>query len=473
MRPDLADGLNDPGHPLVGGPSHVPGPWQLEAMRRIGTRPHHRTLDLDCGALRSEFCISEHPERPRHVRIEPNPSLQAVAHGLASSSGLTERGVALGSLGQLIKLGRFDRVMTRSVLHHLDRDGIAQVVVNVARLLQLDGWWLGTALFDDAAAPLDPGPSHPFPEGKRVWSRVDERWLSSLLEANGLSLARMTDLPHPGGLSVFAAHRRLTDRALALLSHMVALDTSQGGAGVGAMVEHLSAHLGTMGFEVEVISVQGGSPLLVARRGPVGGGGGRAVLYNHYDAVGCGVDLVEHEGRIFGPGVGDNKGPLATRMTALGVAPMTPALLWLIQGEEESGSAIARTVFRRLCHEVDADVFIDEAGWHDPDGTQRVLACTLDVRGNTAPPDDRLNALSDFLRTVSPTPIRTEARTLDKRLVPGGCAFREALPSGARYLSIGPLDSKTRIHSPGESISRARLEPSMTQFISLLRWLAT
>ncbi len=48
----------------------------------------------------------------------------------------------------------FDRVLTQSVLNHLDRDGIEQTVSRVASVLAPDGWWLGTAQFDDAADPV-------------------------------------------------------------------------------------------------------------------------------------------------------------------------------------------------------------------------------------------------------------------------------------------------------------------------------
>ncbi len=270
----------------------------------------------------------------------------------------------------------------------------------------------------------------------------------------------------------FLARRALADQAVALLGALVSLDTSAGGTGVGATVDLLCARLAAIGFELEAIADPGGSPLIVARRAATGGGRGRVVLYNHYDAVGEAAELIERDGRLFGPGVGDNKGPLAARLVALERAPRTPAIVWLIQGQEESGSAIARGAFTRLLGEATADIFVDEAGWHDADGTQRVLACTIDHRGDPVPPDARLSALLDFLHAASPASMRTETRTLDKRLVPGGCAFRAALPSGARYLSIGPLDSQTRIHSPDESIARGLLEPAMTQFIDFLRWVA-
>lgn len=463
--------LRDPRHERVGGRAELMGPWQVRALRALGLRREQRLLDVGCGTLRGGLCLASYLEPGRYAGMEPNTGLRSVARELAASA-LSGRGVAVHGLDHDYGTGTFDWVLTQSVLNHLDARGIEGTIARVARALGPSGWWVGTIRFG-AVEEVVLGRPHPSREGEWVSNRVSPRWFEQRLTRQGLAMVEVKTVRHPSGLDLFLAHRSGEDSALTHLAALMHLDTSRPGPDRERAVSLVVDHLARLGFAVELREEQELAPVIIARRLPVGAGRGRVVIYNHYDAVAGLTPWREEGGRIHGSGVADNKGPLAIRLAALERAPRTPEILWLIQGEEESGSDNARRVFPELLSGLSADLFIDESGWFDADGTQRILACRRKRDGAFTTADAWLAALVDHLASAAPWPSRVEARTLDKRFVPGGCAFHAALPEGARYLSIGPLDGMTRIHSAEESIARAAIEPAIAQFLDVLLWAAS
>jgi hypothetical protein len=188
-------------------------------------------------------------------------------------------------------------------------------------------------------------------------------------------------------------------------------------------------------------------------------------MYGHYDVTSFGHEerwthpprqLTVAGGRLFARGVADNKGPLACRLAALETLEHTPALTWIIQGEEETGSAVAKALLPNEIRDLQPSLWLDETGYHDhEDRTLRLLGRLIGANDASLPADVELNVLMSALRGVASrwgVASRHECRGLNKTVVEGGCPFNHALPSGARYLAVGVNDSSARIHGLNESI---------------------
>lgn len=249
------------------------------------------------------------------------------------------------------------------------------------------------------------------------------------------------------------------------LEALLAFDTRPRGDGHLACARWLGERLAALGFTPRLHQPLTQAPPLLEAHRPARGLAGHLVLYGHYDVEALDSDgpgplppLEEREGRWFGRGVADNKGPLAARLAALArLEGPAPALTWFIQGEEETGSAVARQVFPERLPRLDADLWLDETGYHDhPEGTLRLIARRLgSASARSLPPDEAMQDMLEDLRRLAgrwEIGSRLEVRGLNKGSVEGGCPFNDWLPVGARYLALGVNDSQAHIHGPGESV---------------------
>lgn len=245
------------------------------------------------------------------------------------------------------------------------------------------------------------------------------------------------------------------------LEALLAFDTSPEGPDHAACAAWLLRRLEALGFVCAMHQPLAGSPVVLEAHRPARGLSGHVVMYGHYDVTSPrdtpSQVLTEADGRWFGVGVGDNKGPLAARLVALAGLECTPALTWLIQGEEETGSAAAALVLGERLPGLEADLWLDETGYHDhEDGTLRLIARQLGPgRNESRPPDAAMQSLLDELRELAERwgiGTRLEVRGLNKAAVEGGCPFNRNLPPGARYIALGVNDSRSRIHGANESV---------------------
>ena len=249
---------------------------------------------------------------------------------------------------------------------------------------------------------------------------------------------------------------------LELLEELISLKTDANGNGIGPCVRLLVDLLKRLDFSVNVIREEGHAPLIHATR-PSRSCSGKVAMYSHYDVEKPVLDawqtdpwsLTEKKGRLYGVGVGDNKAPLAQRLVLLERLENTPELLWIIQGEEEIASPLAHRVVGKLTKGFQANLWLEENGYFDSNGTQRVLAHTVGPDGESLLPDDKLNSLIEALEVKAALfgcQSRVEHRGLDKSFFPEGCPFGRAMPDGARYLAIGLNDPESNIHRPNESV---------------------
>lgn len=279
--------------------------------------------------------------------------------------------------------------------------------------------------------------------------------------------------------SVSARTERGRARAIAssALARLAALDTSPAGTGHLRCCTDLADVLRNLGFEVAHRASSGRPPVLVASRRSTGLGG-HVAFYNHYDTEApgtAGLPLTQRDGRLYGLGVADNKGPLACRLAALESIDRTPAITWLIQGEEETGSTIAHQLFPDIMRRLQPTIWLDETGYHDhEDGTLRLIACTTGADGKPSATDQSLDNLLDRLRKLAQQQhgisARNELRHLNKHLVKNGCPFQASLPAGSRYIALGINDSRSSIHSAEESVPLWTFDLHAAELEVLFEW---
>lgn len=245
--------------------------------------------------------------------------------------------------------------------------------------------------------------------------------------------------------------------AVELMSTLVMHRTGPRDSGHHSCARWLATQLESLGFTVRLHEAGDAPPVIEAHR-PAKGMAGHVILYGHYDTVGAGGpwhtdpdQLTEVEGRLFARGIADNKGPLATRLWAIATLEHTPELTWFIQGEEETGSRHARSVLADRVPKLTADLYLDETGYFEGDtGALRLLARNVD-----GPVDESLQDWMKAIRLLASRAglgARHEARGLNKTVVPGGCPFDDALPTGARVFALGVNDAGSAIHGPNESL---------------------
>lgn len=308
---------------------------------------------------------------------------------------------------------------------------------------------------------------------KQVWDLVCSDFGRAVSERYGGSLGE-----GPRSISRASA----PSNEVHALRELMAFDTTPAGTDHVRCVEWLETALGGLGFDTTRLASSTPHPLIVARRA-ARGLAGHVVLYGHYDVTPLGPserwahppdELTETDGRVFGRGVADDKGPLAVRITALRELAATPALTWIIQGEEEIGSPIAHAVLPDVMASMQAELWLDETGYHDhQDGTLRLLGRTIGPGDASAPVDreqeDLLRGLAGLASRWG-VGARHELRGLNKNVVDGGCPFNRNLPIGARYAALGVNDSRARIHAPDESIPTWTFELHRAELDVVFRW---
>jgi cysteinylglycine-S-conjugate dipeptidase len=142
---------------------------------------------------------------------------------------------------------------------------------------------------------------------------------------------------------------------------------------------------------VEILSVEGGQPAVLARR-PAPPGAPTVLLYAHHDVQPTGdragwasdpFEPAERDGRLYGRGAADDKAGIAAHLAALRAHgdELPVGVTVLVEGEEEIGSPTVGPFLAAYKDRMRADVvvFADAANW-----TVDVPSLTTSLRG-TAP----------------------------------------------------------------------------------------
>src|SRR3989440_2506160 len=172
------------------------------------------------------------------------------------------------------------------------------------------------------------------------------------------------------------------------------------GLGMPQMVALIEALLSETGFTRRGLFAEGAPPAFYGElrgRSPY-----TVLLYNHYDFQPAEPLELWHsppfeptirDGKFYARGACDNKGEIASRLTAiralravLGELPIT--LRWIIEGEEEIGSPHFEAIASTYAPLLQADGCLWEGSDFDPDGrpelvlgTKGLLYVQLDVQG--------------------------------------------------------------------------------------------
>lgn len=213
---------------------------------------------------------------------------------------------------------------------------------------------------------------------------------------------------------VFAYIDEHRDEYIALLQKMINQPSvaaqNYGMVEMAAMVEE---ELGKIGFEAKQYPT-GGQPVVYGER--TGKSPKRLAFYDHYDVQPAEpLDLWHgdpwsgevRDGRIWGRGVADNKGMIASRIAAIdavlktrGELPLT--VKFIIEGEEEISSVHIEDFTHAHPELVAADGMIWEFGGHDHDGNQQLYLglkgiCYVELRVRGAKSDQHSSIASSVV----------------------------------------------------------------------------
>ena len=153
--------------------------------------------------------------------------------------------------------------------------------------------------------------------------------------------------------------------------------------------EYATSLLQTLGFKVEVVETKLHPILLAERFGSPDWP--HVVIYGHYDVqpadpfdlwTSAPFDPEERNGRLYGRGAADNKGPTIVHMAALSrVLAKNPDLplnlTYVIEGEEEIGSPSMPDFFARYSERLDKADFMLVSDTGSPNAEQIVITTAL------------------------------------------------------------------------------------------------
>jgi acetylornithine deacetylase/succinyl-diaminopimelate desuccinylase-like protein len=170
--------------------------------------------------------------------------------------------------------------------------------------------------------------------------------------------------------------------------------------GMRGAQEFVSGLLRFLGFAVEVVKTNLHPIILAQRAGDPSWP--HVIVYGHYDVQppdplnlwkSPPFEPTERDGRLWGRGAADNKGPLMVHIAAVGRLlernPRLPLrITFLIEGEEETGSPSFLPFLEKYQHQLNADfVFLSDTGIPREDqvvitcGLRGLVLCEVEVTG--------------------------------------------------------------------------------------------
>ena len=231
----------------------------------------------------------------------------------------------------------------------------------------------------------------------------------------------------------------------------------------------LYSWLEKMGFELETHTDNEAPyrPVIIAKKNPSNAGGRWLGFFQHYDVEPIHEEwetdpweLIQKEERVYGRGIADNIGPLAHRLIMFENMEIDIGLLLVIQGEEEIGSPWAHELFESL-ELPEVEMWIDESGYFYKNGDQRILR--YGEHSLLESVTEKLIAVNDSEGIGS----KVRNRFMTKAFGLENCPCIAHLLGDKPYLAIGPLDDKTRVHGPDESMD-VNLLPISTKHLQVV-----
>ncbi len=265
-----------------------------------------------------------------------------------------------------------------------------------------------------------------------------------------------------------------------LLEQMIQYPSVRGDADANhAMVQLICNRLRAIGFSVSVEGTELSEQPAIIAHIPAQKCTPKIVIYGHYDVATVspskewltmnpyGLEL--QEGRLYGRGIADNKGPLWARIEGFRQVVASgkpfPETLWLIQGEEEigKGTRIAKALFAQHLAQFGGRVFLEETGFNDLDRDEQIA-----FLWSPSLPFEAMSQVCQLLIQTLGHP-RVENRHLNKFTGKHACPLLSNLPDNAIYIGFGPNDRWHCIHRENESLNLAKLIQHIDQFRGFLQ----
>ena len=197
---EIADGQH---RNFVGGLWHEIGKLQLEFLIAHGLRPHHRLVDVGCGALRCGVPIVRFLDSSNYYGLDINESLIEAGKRELEKEELTNKHAQLlvNDNFEIHRFGTsFDFAIAQSVLTHLDMNLIIRCFAEVRRVLKGDAKFFATFFQAPSPAHISPIKHDPgevisnFDRDPFHYSFAEMEWLAGIA---GLSARLIGDWNHP------------------------------------------------------------------------------------------------------------------------------------------------------------------------------------------------------------------------------------------------------------------------------------
>ena len=243
-------------------------------------------------------------------------------------------------------------------------------------------------------------------------------------------------------------------------------------------ITFVTEFLENLGFKIRIVANESTEQPTIIAHYPGRESANKVVVYGHYDVAPVKnqnswitnnpFTLESINGRLYGRGIADNKGPLLARLLALESLILSekaiPEIMWLIQGEEEvtQGNRVAHEIFKHEIPAFSAQVYIEETGFNDLDTNTQIAF--LWSKSQT---EAQLVHWRSLLDQSLDNP-RIEYRHLNKLNGIKACPLLSNLPNDAVYMGFGPNDRLHFIHRDNESLDAANLLKHQHQFENFL-----
>lgn len=202
----------------IGGLWDEIGRLQLDFLRNRGLRPHHRLLDVGCGALRGGLHFVRYLDPGNYYGVDMNqPFLDAGYDVELKAAGLTDRlprsNLLCSDAFEVERLGvEFDFAIAQSLFTHLTFNRIRQSLQRVARVMKPGGAFYATFFeLPEGAAPDLPLRHQP---GDKVSYDVSDPYHYSVADFQHAIRGSPWSLRHIGNWNHPRAQRMLEFRRL-------------------------------------------------------------------------------------------------------------------------------------------------------------------------------------------------------------------------------------------------------------------
>lgn len=144
---------------MIGGLWEEIGRLQLERLIEHGLEPHHRLIDVGCGALRGGVHFVRHLDPGNYCGLDVNASLIEAGRRELEAAGLGDRGARLlvDDGFRVERFGeRFHFALAQSLFTHLPMNHVIWCLAKVAAVLEPTGALFATFFRAPRPAHLEP-----------------------------------------------------------------------------------------------------------------------------------------------------------------------------------------------------------------------------------------------------------------------------------------------------------------------------